>query len=83
MLILTASQYKALSEFLNTIAAAWFTAGVISPFFIRPESLISAIILGVIALMFTLTCLGWSLFLVRKVKIWLSGMQKIPTILRL
>ena len=69
MLDLTPSQYKALSEFLNTIAAAWFTAGVISPFFIKPESLISAVILGLIAMMFTLSCLGWSLFLVRRIKI--------------
>jgi len=31
------SQLKALSDFLNTIAAAWFSAGVISPLFIKPE----------------------------------------------
>lgn len=69
MINLAPAQYKALSEFLNTIAAAWFTAGVISPFFIKPVNLISAIFLGGIALILTMFCLGWSLLLVRKIKI--------------
>ncbi|MBI5619465.1 hypothetical protein HY950_00705 [Candidatus Gottesmanbacteria bacterium] len=32
-------QRKSLSEFSNTVAAAWFTAGVISPLFTKAKSL--------------------------------------------
>jgi len=63
------SQLKALSEFLNTIAAAWFSAGVISPLFIKPENLIKALILAGIAILMTIFLLAWSLSLLRRVKI--------------
>jgi hypothetical protein len=63
------SQLKALSEFLNTIAAAWFSAGVISPLFIKPENLIKALILAGIAIVMTIFLLAWSLSLLRRVKI--------------
>ncbi len=62
------SQFKALSEFCNTIAAAWFSAGVISPFFIKSENLLSAIILGLAAILISVLFLGLSLYLVRRVK---------------
>lgn len=65
----TPSQLKTLSEFMNTIAAAWFTAGVIAPLFIKPESIIKIIPLVGIAVLMTASFLGWSLFLVRRIKI--------------
>lgn len=66
---LTASQLKALSEFLNTIAAAWFTAGVISPFFLKPEDFSRALILGFAAVALAATFLSFSLSIVRRVKL--------------
>jgi len=41
---LNPAQLKSLSEFANTVAAAWFTAGVISPFFTKPKSFFFAAI---------------------------------------
>lgn len=66
---LAPGQLKALSEFLNTIAAAWFTAGIISPFFIKIEDPLNVLILGTIAIIFSVAFLFASLFFVRKVKL--------------
>lgn len=66
---LTPSQLKTLSEFLNTVAAAWFTAGVISPIFVKPEDLSTTINLAFTSLVLTSSFLGLSLLLVRKLKI--------------
>lgn len=30
---LSKGQFRALSDFFNTVAAAWFTGGIITPFF--------------------------------------------------
>lgn len=59
------TQRKALSEFLNTVAAAWFSAGVISPFFIKPESLFRVVLLGVFAFVLALSLLYWSIYVVK------------------
>ena len=48
------SQLKGLSEFMNTVAAAWFSTGIISPFFIRIEDITRVAILA----MFSLTSAG-------------------------
>lgn len=40
---LNSKQIKSLSEFFNSLAVAWFTAGIITPFFLNSES--SSIIL--------------------------------------
>jgi len=63
------SQLKALSEFLNTVVAAWFSAGVISPLFIKPENLFKALVLAGIAISMALFFLIWSLSLVKRVKL--------------
>jgi hypothetical protein len=63
------SQLKGLSEFLNTIAAAWFSAGVISPLFIKPESLSKTLFLAGIAVIMSLFFLIWSLSLLRRVRL--------------
>jgi len=59
------AQLKALSEFANTIAAAWFTAGVISPFFTRPKSFYEVSIFVAVGLLMAGTTLKWSLSLLK------------------
>ena len=66
---LTLSQLKVLSEFFNTIAAAWFSAGVISPFFIKPESVTKTIAFGTVAIILSIMLLILSLRLVKRIKI--------------
>ncbi len=61
---LSVNQRKALSDFANTVAAAWFTAGVISPFFTKPKSLIELLSFVFVALLMTWATLKWSLDLV-------------------
>ena len=63
------AQLKALSDFANTVAAAWFTAGIISPFFVRPESSIKLFMFPVIGLVMTGGTLVWSLSLVKEIKL--------------
>jgi len=41
-------QKKALSDFLNNIAAAWFTIGVITPLFITTDKTLDDIITSII-----------------------------------
>ncbi len=66
---LTSSQLKSLSEFLNTLAATWFSAGIISPFFIKNEDLVKTIALGLAAIGLSLGLLSFSLVIVRRVKL--------------
>lgn len=61
-------QLKGLSEFANKIAAAWFTAGIISPFFIRPESFFEVLRFILVGLLMAGATLGWSLSLLKGVK---------------
>ena len=63
-----AGQLKALSDFCNTIAAAWFSAGVISPFFIKAENLLTTVILGLAAILVSALFLALSLHFVRRMK---------------
>lgn len=65
---LNAAQLKALSEFANTIAAAWFTAGVIAPFFTKPRTFLETAWFLVLGLFFTVVMLQWSLLLLKGVK---------------
>lgn len=66
---LTPNQLKSLSEFLNTLAATWFSAGVISPFFIKSEDIIKTVALGLTAIGLSLGLLSLSLSTIRKVKL--------------
>lgn len=68
MVGLTANQLKVLSDFLNTIAAAWFTAGAISPLFIKSENIFRTILLGLIAVSLSLGLLSLSLSVARRIK---------------
>jgi hypothetical protein len=66
---LSIGQKKALSEFLNTTAAAWFAAGVIAPLFAAPktsEELTLSIILGAIS---AIAFLFGSLIMVKEVNL--------------
>ncbi len=61
-------QLKSLSEFANTVAAAWFTAGVIAPVFTRPKSIGDLLTFLLIGVLMTAVVLYWSLFLLEGVK---------------
>ncbi|OGD98258.1 hypothetical protein A3A49_00400 [Candidatus Curtissbacteria bacterium RIFCSPLOWO2_01_FULL_38_11b] len=65
---LNSNQLKALSEFFNTVAAAWFSAGVISPLFIKPQNLLNIVVIIAIAITMTMSFLYLSLFLVKTLK---------------
>ena len=66
---LGSSQLKGLSEFLNTVAATWFSAGIISPIFIESENLIRTLVLSGTEILLALLFLRASLLLLRKVKL--------------
>jgi hypothetical protein len=51
------------------VAVAWFTAGIISPLFIKPENLIKTLVLAGVATLMTGFLLMWSLLLVKTIKI--------------
>jgi len=59
------SQRKSLSEFSNTVAAAWFSAGVVTPFFIKPKTIFEALLFPIIGIGIALTMLWLSLSLVK------------------
>lgn len=63
------AQLKALSDFANMVAAAWFSAGVISPFFAKPESMLDALRFPIVGLFMTWISLSWSLTLVKDIKL--------------
>lgn len=66
---LVPAQLKGLSEFLNTVAAAWFSAGAISPFFTKIESLTKTILLSTMAIALALSFLFGSVYLLRRVRL--------------
>ena len=60
-------QRKGLADFTNTVAAAWFTAGIITPFFTKPKSPIELLSLFLGGIGMTVVMLYFSLlFLERK-----------------
>lgn len=61
-------QLRVLSNFFNTIAAAWFTGGIITPFFLKPASLLEKITLSSVGLFFAFVFLTSSLFLARRIE---------------
>jgi len=63
------AQLKALSDFANTVAAAWFTAGIISPFFSKPTSGVETLKFLLTGLLMTWVTLSWSLSLIKEVKL--------------
>lgn len=55
-------QLKTISEFLNMIAAAWFTGGIITPFFINSLRINTAIFISIFE---TLLFLILSVYLIK------------------
>ncbi len=66
---LTPAQRKALSDFANMIAAAWFTAGIISPFFNKPKSNLELIYFVSVGIVMTFVALYSSLSIVKEIKV--------------
>lgn len=62
----TWDQRKSLSEFANMVAAAWFTAGVITPFFTKPKTTIELLFLFVSGIVMTSVMLYFSLFFLER-----------------
>ena len=63
------AQLKALSDFFNMIAAAWFSAGVISPFFTKPKPIIELAVFIAVGLLMSWMTMSWSLFLVEGIEL--------------
>jgi len=63
------AQRNKLSDFSNMLAAAWFTAGVISPLFLQTDNFNKTILMGVFSLTSTSLFVYWSLRLVRRLKL--------------
>jgi len=59
------AEKRVLSNFFSTIAVGWFTAGIISPFFIHPQNLTDALLLAIVSIALTLLSLGLALYLAR------------------
>lgn len=65
---LNSAQLKSLSEFTNTIATAWLSAGVIAPFFTKPKSLSGYLLFFIISVVVTSILLKFSLWLLKDIK---------------
>ncbi len=63
---LSIEERRSLSDFFNKIAAAWFSAGVITPFFIKPIAITDIIYRLVVGFGLSLLSLQASLALVKK-----------------
>jgi hypothetical protein len=59
------TQIKGLSEFLNTVAATWFSAGVISPLFLS-EAFNKVLLLALAEIIMSFFFLGLSLSLLKR-----------------
>ena len=64
---LSTGQRKALSEFFNTIAAAWFSGGIVAPFFARVTPA-EKMIFFVSGFAFSYIFLNFSLLFVKEIK---------------
>jgi len=64
---LTIGQKKTLAEFFTNSAVAWLSAGIIAPFFVTKRFL-DFITFGSWGILFTLTFLGFSLYLSKGIK---------------
>lgn len=65
---LTAFQLERASEVLENVAVAWFTAVVISPFFIKPKNWLEVISFFVLGLIMAGLFFVWSLILAGRIK---------------
>jgi len=65
---LKSAQRKGLSEFFNSVAVAWFAAGVVAPVFVSGFIPSKFVGLAIFALLFTGVFLGISIGLLRRSK---------------
>lgn len=65
---LTKAQLIRISEVLGNISVAWFSAGVITPIFIHPQSVFDFIYTLVVSLILSGASLILSLVIIRKLK---------------
>lgn len=65
---LSLGQLKVLAEITGNIAVAWFTAGVISPLLVKPETIEKFVILLLVSLVMTIWFTFVSLYLVKEVR---------------
>jgi len=65
---LSSIQLKSLADFANTVAAAWFTTGIISPIFTKPKSPAEFLMLLLVSLFMTGLILRWSLYILEGIK---------------
>lgn len=59
----TVEQRKIITDFLTTISAGWFGAGVIATFFVRPIIVLDSFINLFIGILFTYITLRYALYL--------------------
>lgn len=60
------SQLKVISDFLNYIAVAWFTGGVVTPILTKPDSLLRYIHIPIGSTVMTMIFLYFSLAIVKR-----------------
>ncbi len=62
----TAGQRRLLAEFFSNLSVAWFSAGVISPFFTKPGTLVQGLILPIGGMFFGVLFLDRALALIER-----------------
>jgi hypothetical protein len=62
-------QRKSLSEFFNTLAVTWFSAGIITPIFAKPDDFPRGVGVLFLGLFFALLYLMFSLYLIKDLKL--------------
>ena len=65
---LSIGQLKSLSDFLNKIAVAWFSIGVVTPFLTKPETIIQSVKIPIGGTIMAFIFLFFSLAMVKGVK---------------
>lgn len=63
------SQRDKLSDLANMLAAAWFTAGVVSPLFLQITNIKKTVLMGLVSILTTMLFTLWSLSLVKRVRL--------------
>lgn len=65
---LSAAQMDRTSEILGNISVTWFSAGVISPVFVKPKDVIEFISLFLLSLIMSGLFFVWSLSIAKEIK---------------
>lgn len=57
-----------LADFFNYLAVAWFTGGIVTPFFVQPDSIFQSLRFPLTGIAFTVIFLFLSLTAIREIK---------------